>query len=106
MLVAAVAREPFAGGTRVPLIPASVAGLAKAGVEVIIERSAGEAAGVPDPQYADAGAKAVPSREGLFAADVILQVRAAGSNPEAGRADLDRFRPGQVVIGMCEPLGA
>ena len=36
----------------------------------------------------------------------MLQVRAAGANPQAGRADLELYRPGQVVIGMCDPLGA
>jgi len=34
----------------------------------------------------------------------VLQVRALGANPEAGEADLEFLRPGQAVIGTCEPL--
>ncbi len=104
-MIVAVPQESYPGENRVSLIPASVAQLAKAGLEVLVESSAGESAGFPDQQYVDSGAKIVSEREDLFAADVILQVRAAGANPDAGRADLEHFRKGQAVIGMCDPLG-
>ena len=42
----------------------------------------------------------------IFAADVILQVRAGGANPQIDRADLDPFRKGRVVLGTCDPLWA
>jgi len=103
-MLVAVARESFPGENRVALVPASVPALAKAGLEVVVESSAGQAAGYPDQAFADSGAKVGASREEALTAEVLLQVRAAGANPEAGRADLERFRPGQVVIGMCDPL--
>ena len=103
-MIVAVPRETYSGETRVALVPASLPALAKAGAEVLIERSAGQAAGFPDDAYTGRGAKIV-GREELFAADVILQVRAAGANAEAGRADLDCFRKDQIVIGSCDPLG-
>jgi NAD(P) transhydrogenase subunit alpha len=34
-----------------------------------------------------------------------LQVRAAGANPQAGKADLPRLHRDQTVIGLCDPLG-
>jgi len=34
-----------------------------------------------------------------------LQVRSLGANPDAGRADLDLMRRGQVLVGTCDPLG-
>ena len=105
-MIVAIPQESFPGETRVALIPASVAALQKAGMDVLVQSSAGERAGFPDAQYAEKGAKIAQDRAELFAADVILQVRAAGANPEAGQADLGRFRQGQVVIGMCDPLGA
>jgi len=104
-MIVAVPRETFPGENRVALIPASVPGLTRAGLEVVVQNSAGAAAGFLDSQYTERGAKVVASREELFAADVILQVRAGGANPEAGRADLDRMRQGQVVIGLGDPLG-
>jgi NAD(P) transhydrogenase subunit alpha len=103
MLVAAV-KETFPGERRVALIPASVGPLVKAGWQVLIEAGAGEQAGFPDSQYVEKGAKIVPRAEAL-AADCLVQVRALGANPAAGQADLPLQRKGQVVIGMCDPLG-
>ena len=100
-----VAKESFPGERRVALIPGSVPSLTKAGLDAVFEVGAGDAAGFPDAQYEASGAKLVASRAELFAlADVILQVRALGANPEAGRADLEHLRKDQVVIGLLEPL--
>ncbi|MBN2476245.1 MAG: Re/Si-specific NAD(P)(+) transhydrogenase subunit alpha [Pirellulales bacterium] len=105
-MLVAVAKETFPGEKRVALIPAAVSGLIKAGMEVMVEASAGEAAGFPDQAFAEKGAKIAQNRAEVFQADVILQVRAAGANPEAGRADFGQFRQGQTLIGMCDPLGS
>lgn len=101
---AAVTHETFPGERRVALIPASVPALLKAGFDVLVQSDAGMAAGFSNRQYQEKGAKIIASRDELFAADVILQVQAAGANPLAGKDDLDRYRPGQVVIGMADPL--
>ena len=105
-MIVAIPRETFPGERRVAVIPASVPVLVKAGMEVLIEKSAGAAAGYPDEQYEAKGAKIAPDRDAVFAADVLLQVRAAGSNPEAGKSDLARYRSGQVVIAMADPLNS
>ncbi len=104
-MIVAVPRETSPGERRVALVPASVPPLVKAGMEVHIEAGAGMSAGYLDGQYADKGAKIVSSRPEVFAADVLLQVRAAGANRQAGPGDLDQYRRGQVVIGLCDPLG-
>jgi NAD(P) transhydrogenase subunit alpha len=104
-MIIAVPRETFPAERRVALIPVSIAPLAKAGMEVRIEAGAGLAAGFPDKQYADKGAKIIADRAELFAADIILQVRAAGANLEAGQADLPLYRRDQVVVASCDPLG-
>ena len=106
MVIVAVPRETFPGEKRVALIPASIPPLIKAGLEVLVESGAGLAAGFPDRLYADKGAKIVPTRQEAFAADVLLQVRSAGANAAARPADLPRYRAGQVVIGLCDPLGS
>jgi NAD(P) transhydrogenase subunit alpha len=105
-MIIAVPQESFPGETRVALIPAFVPALKKAGLEVVVQSSAGQRAGFSDAQYTEKGARIAQDRTELFTADVLLQVRAAGANPEAGQADLGRFRQGHVLIGMCEPLGA
>lgn len=104
-MVVGVPKETFPGERRVALVPAVVPSLAKAGLEVLIEAGAGKAAGFPDAAYEERGARIAPGRAGLFArAEAILQVRALGANPEAGERDLELLRPGQAVVGFCEPL--
>ncbi len=88
------------------LTPANIAALAKAGAEVVVESGAGSAAGFRDADYTEKGGQVVARREEAFAADVVLQVRCLGANPQAGQADLPRMRAGQVIIGMCDPLGS
>ncbi len=104
-MIVGIPQETFPGETRVALIPASVPALAKAGIDVRVQAGAGQAAGFPDSHYVEKGAKVVPSREEVFAADVILQVRAAGANPQAGKADLTKLSAGKIVVGLCDPLG-
>jgi NAD(P) transhydrogenase subunit alpha len=103
-MIIGVPQETFPGERRVALVPAIVPALIKAGLEVRVQSGAGLSAGFPDGQYADKGAKIVPTRAEVFAADVVLQVRAAGANPQAGKADLPALRQGQVVVALCDPL--
>jgi len=105
-MIVSVPRENHPGERRVALIPASVAPLAKAGMEVLVEAGAGLSAGYSDQQYLEKGAKIASSRAEVFAADILLQVRAAGAGHRTGQADLELYRRGQVVIGMCDPLGS
>src|SRR5262249_31737809 len=84
-----------------------LAGLAKAGLSVLVESASGEAAGFSDQAYRDAGATIVGSREEVFAAcDLIVQVRALGANCEAGITDLGLGREGRTLIALCDPLSA
>ena len=48
MVIVGVPKETVLDERRVALVPDHVAGLAKAGVEVVIEPGAGVAAGFPD----------------------------------------------------------
>jgi len=99
-----VPRETHPGERRVALVPASVPGLVKGGHEVLIEKGAGEAAGIPDAEYQEKGARLAGRGDVFGEADVLLQVRAAGANPEKGKDDLKKYRAGQIVIGHHEPL--
>ena len=103
--IVGVPRETFPGETRVALVPQLVPVLIRAGFDVAIESSAGEEAGYPDAAYETHGASVV-ARDEVLAASVLLQVRTLGANPDAGRRDLDRLHPGQVILGLGEPLVA
>jgi len=102
----AVLRETFPGERRVALVPAQIPALAKLGWQTVIETGAGEQAGFSDADYEEKGAEIASNRlAAIQAASVLLQVRSLGANLDAGRADLELFKPGQVVIGLCDPLG-
>ena len=106
-MVVGIPAETFPGERRVATVPGVLPALTKAGLDVLVEPGAGAPAGFPDADYVEKGASVATDRAHLFAtADVVLQVRALGANPDAGRADLELIRPGQVVIGLSEPLGA
>jgi NAD(P) transhydrogenase subunit alpha len=101
---AGVVRETFPRERRVALVPLALPALTRAGMEVWVEKGAGERAGFSDADYVEKGAKLADNREQVFAeAEAILQVRSLGANPDAGRSDLSLLRPGQVVIGLMEP---
>jgi NAD(P) transhydrogenase subunit alpha len=98
-----VPKETYPGERRVALVPAAIPPLVKSGMEVLIEHSAGAAAGFPDGQFQEKGATIVGRNE-AFAADVVFQVRCLGANPQAGHFDLQLLREQQVLIGLCDPL--
>jgi NAD(P) transhydrogenase subunit alpha len=100
-----VPKETYPGERRVAIVPAVLPALKKLGIDVVIERSAGEAAGFPDAAYADQQAT-LASRSDVFQADLVALVRAAGANPAHGAADLELLRPGQTIVGFAEPLTA
>jgi NAD(P) transhydrogenase subunit alpha len=101
----AVLRETYPGERRVALVPALAPALAKLGCQTIVEPGAGESAGFSDDDYRAKGAEIAADRAAaIAAANLVLQVRSLGANLEAGRADLPLFRPGQAVIGLCDPL--
>ena len=104
-MIVGIPKESFPGERRVSMVPAVIPSLIKAGLEVLVERGAGESAGFPDAAYVDKGAHIADTRAQVFAdAGILLEVRTVGANPEAGLADLDLFRHGQTVIGFSEPL--
>lgn len=106
-LTAGVVRESALGERRVALVPSALSVLGKTGVQILMEAGAGVPAGFSDSEYRDKGVRVAASRSEVFSqADVVLQVRSLGANPETGAADLALLRKGQVLIGFGEPLTA
>jgi NAD(P) transhydrogenase subunit alpha len=106
-MIVGVPRETYPGERRVALVPAVLANLAKAGLQVLLEPGAGAAAGYPDTEYSDKGAKIAASRAEVFAqAEIITQVLGHGANDKTGQADLPMLRSGQILVGFLRPLGS
>ncbi|HKV06124.1 MAG TPA: Re/Si-specific NAD(P)(+) transhydrogenase subunit alpha [Candidatus Acidoferrales bacterium] len=106
-MIVGVPKESFPGERRVALVPTVIPNLAKAGLEVVIEKSAGVEAGYPDAAYTEKGGKVLPDRASVFGtADIIAQVLCYGSNERTGKADIPLMRREQVLIGFLRPLGS
>jgi H+-translocating NAD(P) transhydrogenase subunit alpha len=92
---AAVVKETAPSERRVALVPEGIGKLTAAGIEVLVERGAGDSAWFPDAAYAAAGATVLAADELYQQADVVLTV---------GKPDPVRLHSGQAVIGMLSPL--
>ena len=82
------------------LVPETVSRFVKLGVDVRLQRNAGDAAAFPDDLYEKAGAS--------FADDVRSLAAAAGALVTVGRPSddvLGALRQGSVVVGFLNPLG-
>lgn len=106
-MIVGVPKESAAGERRVSLTPGVLAPLLKAGIEIVVEKGAGEGSGISDENYAEKGARIEPTRAGVFqAADVVVFVRMLGANPEKSTSDFELARPEQTWIGLADPLSA
>jgi len=103
-LTVGVARESAPGERRVAVVPGAIPLLQKTHVQWLVEAGAGKAAGFPDAEYSDKGARLASRAEVFGTADVVLQVRGPGANPENAAPDLALLRRGQTAIGFGEPL--
>ncbi|WP_412069307.1 NAD(P) transhydrogenase subunit alpha [Rubrivirga sp. IMCC43871] len=96
-LLVGVPSESAPGEGRVALAPDAVRRLAKAGIEVVVERGAGDQAYLTDAAFEAAGAR-LGSRAEALAAPVVATVRGLA------QADLDGLSEGAIVIGLLRPL--
>ena len=106
-MIVGVPAETYPEERRVAQVPVTVPLLVKAGLDLLVEKGAGTSAGFPDAAYEEQGGRIASDRKQLLSsADALLYVRGLGANPDAGRADLELMRSGQLVVGILDPLGA
>jgi NAD(P) transhydrogenase subunit alpha len=93
-----VAKETAPGERRVALVPEALGKLTAAGLEILVERGAGDGALIPDQAYVDGGASIVSSDELYGQADLILRVQ------KPSESEIKDMRSGQAVMGFLSPL--
>ena len=93
-----VAKESSPEETRVAVVPDTARRLVGDGVEVLVERGAGEEATFSDAAYEQAGARVVSGDELYAGADLVCKVR----KPSA--EEVARLRDGQVLLALLQPL--
>jgi len=97
-MIIGIPKESLKGERRVAMTPANVAVLCARGSQVLIQSGSGEGALFSDADYQHAGAEILEERAALFErAEVIVQVNVDGAGDSL-------LRPGQVLIGMMDPL--
>ena len=69
-----VLREQAQGERRVALVPAALAPLVKAKLEIVVEAGAGIEAGISDQHYKDSGAS-IAARSEVALADIVVSIR-------------------------------
>jgi NAD(P) transhydrogenase subunit alpha len=94
-MIVSVPSETVPGERRVALVPDLVPRLVKAGLEVLVQPGAGQAAGFPDQAYTAQGARLEP--DGFGRADVLLKVQPPTAD-ETGRV-----KEGATLIGFLQP---
>jgi len=92
-----VPKETAEGERRVALVPEVVARLKPRGIDVAIERGAGEGAMLPDAAFEEAGATVISADE-AWGGDVVAKV----APPSA--EEIGRLKSGAVFIGFLAPL--
>lgn len=106
-MIVGVPAESYLKERRVALVPAVLPALAKVGLQVMVERGAGEKAGFHDAAYEQHGARLAASRSELFSSsDIIVQTHRLTANPDGAHAGLEVFRSGQILLGLLDPLRA
>jgi NAD(P) transhydrogenase subunit alpha len=89
-----VPKETAQGERRVALVPEIVSKLAGSGIDVVVERRAGEAASFTDDAFKEAGA----ALGDPWASELVAKVRKPTEDETA------RLGEGQVLVGFLQPL--
>jgi len=97
MMRIAVARESDSAEDRVAATPETVRKMKGLGADVEVESGAGLRSGIPDGEFAAAGASV--TRDAFRDADVVLRVRRPGA------LDVALYKPGTLVIAIMDPFG-
>ncbi len=103
-MIVGVLKETYPGERRVAIVPNNVPSLLKVGFAVHVESGAGLEAGYTDKMYEEEGTVISDRSEVLTKANVILQIRAIGTNPESDPEDIKFLKKGKIVIGVIDAL--
>jgi NAD(P) transhydrogenase subunit alpha len=78
--------------------------LLEAGIQVLVETSAGDGGEFFDSYYEKAGAKILPTAQDVFdACDVLVKIREPTIHPATGKHELNMLAPGKAFISFVGP---
>jgi NAD(P) transhydrogenase subunit alpha len=94
-MIVGVPKETAPGERRVALVPDLVSQLQKAGLQVVVQRDAGAAAGYLDSAYSQKGARI--EADALGSADAVLKVQPPSVE------EIARIKEGAALVGFLTP---
>ena len=104
MLKVLIAKERTRGEARVAATPETVKRLVKEGLDVAVERGAGEAAYLLDDRFQGAGARLITDLAAEWAtADAVFKVTPLAANAQLGADEAATLKPGALVISFLQP---
>ena len=104
MLKVLIVKERTRGEARVAATPETVKRLVNEGLEVAVERGAGEAAYLLDDRYQNAGGRLIADLAAEWAtADAVFKVTPLGANAQLGKDEASALKPGALVISFLQP---
>lgn len=96
-----VPRETVAGETRIPLLPSVAKRLVSLGAELQVEAGLGAPLGIPDADFAEAGAGISSDRAGsLRAADLVLRLNKPATE------DVALLKKGCIHVSLLDPFNS
>lgn len=95
----AIPAESDSAEPRVAATPDTVKRFAGLGAEVVVETGAGRNAGMPDKDFAAAGARLAAGKDVVAGADIVLKVR------RPSKAELANYKAGALVVAIMDPYG-
>lgn len=83
---------------RVAIMPPEVSAMKKMGIEIIVEKNAGERAYASDSEYQESGARIAERKQVISEAEMLLSV-----NPPVDD-DITSFKEGQILCTVLNPV--
>lgn len=103
-MIIGVPKEIMPGERRVSATPETVKAMRDMGLEVLVQKDAGEGAYFHDPEYIAAGAEIVENPAEIFErADMILKVKEPQFNHDLNKHEADMMHEGQYLITFIHP---
>jgi len=104
-VVIGVPKEIFPGENRVAIVADIVTKFVKKGFEVVVEKDAGQNAGLTNNDYEKSGAKVLSDlKELYFRSDIILKVQRPTIHPDFGVNEIELMRKGTLLITFMYSL--
>ncbi|NLC30325.1 MAG: NAD(P)(+) transhydrogenase (Re/Si-specific) subunit alpha, partial [Chloroflexi bacterium] len=103
-MIIGIPKEIMPGERRVAGTPETVKAMKAIGLEVLVEKDAGEGAYFHDPDYVTAGAEIVADPSEIFnRADMILKVKEPQFNRNLNLHEVDMMHENQFLITFFHP---